>query len=149
MSQAKLEEQAALVALLQVRPQGTRWSEITAEVLEAGSALEVWHRLTPATLMAPPGETEPLDSAAADIDLWLSQGHTVLTILDQEYPSRLRGVHQAPPVLFARGSLVSPDVAVSVVGSRKASDRGLEIAAKVSQALVKQGVTVVAGLALG
>lgn len=98
---------------------------------------------------APTREAEPLDSAAADIRRWMSQGHTFLTILSGEYPSRLRGIHQAPPVLFARGSLLPQDVAVSVVGSRKASDRGLDIAANVARELVTQGVTVAAGLALG
>jgi DNA processing protein len=41
------------------------------------------------------------------------------------------------------------DIAVSVVGSRKASDHGLEIASNVARELVSRGVTVVAGLALG
>jgi DNA processing protein len=149
METVRLEERAALVALLQVRPQGMRWGEITAEVLEAGSALEVWHRLTPATLMDIPGEPDPIDAAARDIGLWTDQGHTLLTILDESYPSRLRGIHQAPPVLFARGSTTPDDVAVSVVGSRKASDHGLEIATNVAHELASRGVTVVAGLALG
>ena len=72
-----------------------------------------------------------------------------MTILDSDYPVRLRGIHQAPPVLFARGSLIRDDSAVSVVGSRKASDRGLAIAAEVARELVARGVTVAAGLALG
>lgn len=53
-------EQAALVALLQRRPEGMRWPEITAEVLEIGSALEVWHRLVPATLIGAPGQPDAL-----------------------------------------------------------------------------------------
>lgn len=149
MDMARLKEGAALVALLRLRPQGLRWPEITAEVLEAGSAVEVWNALTPATLIAPPGEPDPVERATHDIGLWTQQGHRFLTILDHEYPLRLRGIHQAPPVLFARGSLIRDDIAVSVVGSRKASDRGLEIAANVARELVSRRVTVVAGLALG
>jgi DNA processing protein len=146
---SRLEERVALVALLQTRPQGMRWSEITADVLEAGSALEVWHRIVPATLMEPPGESSPLDAAAEAMGRWTEQGQELVTVLDVEYPARLRGVHQAPPVLFARGSLVAHETAVSVVGSRKASERGLAIAASVAQELVSRDVTVVAGLALG
>jgi DNA processing protein len=149
MDMVRLEERAALVALLQVRPQGVRWGEITAEVVEAGSALEVWHRLVPPTLVSPPGELDPIDAAARDIETWADQGHTMLTVLDGAYPARLRGVHQAPPVLFARGSVLPQDRAVSVVGSRKASERGLGIAANVAGELVARDVTVVAGLALG
>jgi DNA processing protein len=143
------DERAALVALLQTRPGGLRWAEITAEVLESASALEVWHRLVPAALVEPPGRPDALESAAHDLDRWTSQGSTPVTILDSDYPIRLRGIHQAPPVLFARGSLIRDDSAVSVVGSRKASERGLAIAAGVARELVARGVTVAAGLALG
>lgn len=116
------EERAALVALLQERPRGLRRGEITVG---------------------------PLEAAAREIASWTDQGHTMLTILDRQYPERLREVHQAPPVLFARGSLVPGDTAVSVVGSRAASARGLEIAARIVEGLVRRNVTVVAGLAAG
>jgi DNA processing protein len=142
-------EQAALVALLQVRPEGLRWPEIAAEVLEAGSALDVWHRLVPAMLIGLPGQPDALESADQEISRWALQGCTLVTILDGDYPVRLRAIHQAPPVLFARGTLVADDSAVSVVGSRKASDRGLSIASGVAHELVSRGVTVMAGLALG
>ncbi|GAB3987865.1 hypothetical protein GCM10029978_108330 [Actinoallomurus acanthiterrae] len=142
-------ERAALVALLRTRPDGMHWSEITADVLEAGSALQVWDAAAPATLTALPGEDHPLRSAAEDIDRWMRQGNRLLAILDAEYPSRLRGIHQAPPVLFARGTPLSDEVAVSVVGSRQASDRGLRIAAHLAQELVARNVTVLAGLARG
>ena len=142
-------EQAAVVALLQTRPQKMTWPDLMTEVVEAGSALEVWERLVPATLMGAPGGQDPIDAAAAEIARWQRQGLTFLTVLDSEYPSRLRGIHQAPPVLFARGRLISDETAVSVVGSRQASDRGLSIAAEVAQGLVLEGVTVMAGLAHG
>lgn len=143
------EEQAALVALLQVRPEGLSWAEIATEVLASGSALEVWHRLVAAPLVHPPGAPDPLESAAQDISLWAGQGSTLVTILDGDYPVRLRGIHQAPPILFARGVLSPDDPAVSVVGSRQATDRGLAIAAGVARGLASRGITVVAGLALG
>jgi hypothetical protein len=67
-------EQAALVALLQVRPEGLRWPEIAAEVLEAGSALDVWHRLVPAMLIGLPGQPDALESADQEISRWALQG---------------------------------------------------------------------------
>jgi DNA processing protein len=149
MDESMTGERAALVALLRTRPGGISWSEVTAEVLEAGSALDVWHRLVPATLLDTPGQPDALESAARDVGEWTRQGSTVLTILDNGYPARLRGVHQAPPILFARGELIADDSAMSVVGSRQASDRGLAIAADVAGELVSRGVTVVAGLARG
>jgi DNA processing protein len=149
MGVSRLREQAALVALLEARPQGVSWAEITADVLEAGSALEVWHRLVPATLLDPPGEPDALDAAALEIARWTVRDCVLTTVLDDDYPVRLRAIHQAPPVLFARGALIPDDPAVSIVGSRQASDRGLDMAAAVARGLVARGVSVVSGLALG
>jgi DNA processing protein len=144
-----LEERAALVALLRDRPGRRGWAEITADVLEGGSAVAVWERLVPPVLVSPAGEPGALEAAARQIAGWTGQGWRVLTILDADYPARLRAIHQAPPVLFARGSVIRDDVAVSVVGSRTASPRGLDIAAGVARELVARGVTVLGGLALG
>jgi DNA processing protein len=149
MDTDRRQDHAALVALLRTRPENMSWAEIAALVLETGSALEVWERAVPAALMSIPGGLDPLEIAIQDIDLWAKQNHTLVTILDDNYPEKLRGIHQAPPVLFVRGALVPNDPAMSVVGSRKASDRGLSIAAAVARELVSRGVTVVAGLALG
>jgi DNA processing protein len=126
-----------------------RWSDITAEVLQAGSALEVWHRLVPAVLVDAPGEPNALEVAARELAEWDEKGWLLVTILDPDYPNRLRAIHQAPPVLFARGTLIQNEPAVSVVGSRKASERGLSIAAAVAQELVSRRITVISGLAHG
>jgi DNA processing protein len=142
-------ERAALVALLRERPGRRGWAELTAQVLAAGSAVDVWERLVPPVLVSPAGEPGALEAAARQIDGWIGQGWRVLTILDERYPARLRAIHQAPPVLFARGTVARNDVAVSVVGSRSASPRGLDIAAGVARGLVARGVTVLGGLALG
>jgi DNA processing protein len=144
-----LRERAALVALLRERPGGRPRAEIVAEVLASGSAIAVWERLVPPVLVSPAGEPGALEAAARQIAQWLEQGWQVLTILDEDYPARLRAIHQAPPVLFARGTVIRDDVAVSVVGSRQASPRGRDIAAGVARELVARGVTVLGGLALG
>ena len=68
-------------------------------------------------------------------------------ILDEAYPARLREIHQAPPFLFAAGELMTEDPAIAVVGSRKASERGLSIATSIATALADEHVTVLSGLA--
>jgi DNA processing protein len=141
-------EHAAVVALLRFRPDKLTWPEITTAVVEVGSALAVWERHVPAIRIGG-AEAEALQAAAADIELWGSQKHTFITILDEDYPTRLRGIPEAPPVLFARGALRRDDPAVSVVGSREASERGVSIARSVATSLAQEGVTVLAGLALG
>ena len=44
-------ERAALVALLRLQPDKLTWPEITTEVVEIGSAMAVWERHVPATLL--------------------------------------------------------------------------------------------------
>jgi DNA processing protein len=70
------------------------------------------------------------------------------------YPEALRGLADSPPVLWARGGadrlaelLDGPGVAV--VGSRRPSAYGVEVAEQLSRGLSAAGVTVVSGLALG
>ena len=146
---SRAEERAALIALLRAGAPARPWSEITADVVEAGSALAVWQRQAPAALMARPGEPDALAAAAEQISHWASQGWRLTTILDADYPARLREIHQAPPALFSRGTLIADDPAVAVVGSRQASQRGLDVAAGIARELAARRITVVAGLARG
>jgi DNA processing protein len=103
-----LEEHAALVALLRVRPGGLSWPSITAELLEVGSAARVWERHAPAALMELPGEVTPA-SVVADLQGWAAQGYRLISILDEDYPEGLRGIHEAPPVIFTRGTVLVDD----------------------------------------
>lgn len=146
---ASPQERAALVALLRERPDGMKYPDVLREVLKTGSALEVWDQHVPAMLLPEPGAVDPLEQAAADLAEWTTEGLRVVTVLDDDYPVRLAGVHEAPPVLFARGDLRRHDPAVSVVGSRKATSRGLDVAARVAWGLVAEGLTVLSGLAEG
>lgn len=144
-----LTEQAAVVALLRTRPDNMTWPDISAALLRCGSAIEVWETCSPATLIPEPGQSDPREAAERDLLTWQEEGLIVSTVLDDSYPARLAGIHQAPPILFARGDLRTHDRAVSVVGSRKASDHGLGIAAGVARDLVDEGITVLSGLAAG
>jgi DNA processing protein len=70
------------------------------------------------------------------------------------YPDALRGLPDSPPVLWVCGGadrfvqlLDGPGVAV--VGSRRPSAYGIEVAEELSRGLSTAGVTVVSGLALG
>lgn len=77
---------------------------------------------------------------------------TVLTIIDDSYPVRLRLTlgDDAPPVLFAKGKLdILNAKSVGFCGARKASPKGLQVAALCAEALVKEGVNVSSGYANG
>ena len=79
-----------------------------------------------------------------------SHGVRVLTLADEEYPPRLRQIHDAPPVLYCRGAIEPCDErAVAIVGTRRASRYGLRQAERLAKGLAEAGVTVVSGLARG
>jgi DNA processing protein len=77
-------------------------------------------------------------------------GISVITIQDDDYPRLLREIPAPPPVLFVKGSLTEDDrVAIAVVGTRRATSYGREMARRISSELAEAGVTVVSGLARG
>jgi DNA processing protein len=74
----------------------------------------------------------------------------VQTYQDRAYPRRLLTIYDYPPVLFLRGTVRPADeLAVAVVGSRKASPYGLRMTRRLTAELTRRGVTVVSGLARG
>ncbi len=74
----------------------------------------------------------------------------VITWLDGDYPRRLKEIDQSPPVLFIRGTInVEDDWAVAVVGTRRVTPYGRQIADEIGRFLAQNGVTVVSGLARG
>ena len=89
-------------------------------------------------------------AAAARYDLTLVCRH------DPRYPARLRDDHAAPAVLHLLGDHARLDVlvggsapAVAIVGTRRASPEGLDIARELGRGLAATGITVVSGMALG
>ena len=77
-------------------------------------------------------------------------GIHVLTWDSPDYPPLLAQVADAPPVLFVRGTITPSDEwAVAMVGTRKASVYGREVARRLAEELGRNGVTVVSGLARG
>jgi DNA processing protein len=74
----------------------------------------------------------------------------LVTVADDAYPANLRMIHDHPPFLFIRGSLEpTDDRAISVVGTRQASDEGVHAAQRIAGALAQRGITVVSGMAEG
>jgi DNA processing protein len=143
------EEHAALVALLRTRPEGRNWRRLTEEVLELDSARAAWDYYHPPQLIPSPDADAALAAADVDLEAWCRAGMLFLSVLDKQFPERLLDIVETPPFVFARGTLVGEDVGLSVVGSRKASPRGLEMAAGIARYLVGEQLTVISGLAAG
>jgi DNA processing protein len=77
-------------------------------------------------------------------------GVEVLTPSDPAYPPLLEGSADPPKALFVRGGLGADDrLAVAVVGARRATPYGLELATRLGRDLAAAGFTVVSGLARG
>lgn len=75
----------------------------------------------------------------------------VLSILEEDYPARLRQINDPPIVLYVRGTL--PDFrtlpAIAVIGKREATLYGMNHAHRVARQLSENGVIVVSGMAKG
>lgn len=74
----------------------------------------------------------------------------VTTILDKNYPRNLKDLPGAPIVLYYRGNIKSANLnSIAIVGSRKITSYGREVARKFSSELASFGITIISGLAHG
>ncbi len=152
-----LSERDAVLALMQVPGIGSvLYSRL---VDECGSPSEVWNLSAQALdsirflsgkvrrrLLEGP-DMEALDRLK---DKMASMGAWVLTLEDSQYPSRLRQISHAPPVLFGLGdSHVLELSSIAIVGSRKASTYGKRVAEEFARGLSEHSFVIVSGLAQG
>lgn len=78
-------------------------------------------------------------------------GLRILTLHDTEYPDRLRNIYEPPILLYVKGRLplFDDEVAIAIVGSRRASDYALGKSEQLAYHLASQGAVIVSGLASG
>lgn len=75
----------------------------------------------------------------------------ILGFNDSAYPARLREIYNPPMVLFYKGNkdLVSYERSIAMVGARRCSPYGRNVAQVFSQQFSRQGIVVISGGALG
>lgn len=75
----------------------------------------------------------------------------VLTIQDTEYPDRLRNILDPPLLLYVQGRmpLFDDEVAVAMVGTRRASPYAVTMGEKLAYQMAGLGAVIVSGLAAG
>ncbi len=146
---------AALAGLPAVGPAGLR------RMLRSGSPATVWELVASGRL---PAEHLPSRAAGAErlrvaaagtspAEVWARcrrHGVAVVPLGSPEFPDRLAADPDPPAVVFLRGEpalLASPTVAV--VGTRRATGYGRQVAHDLAAGLTAVGVSVVSGLALG
>ncbi|MFZ4826264.1 MAG: DNA-processing protein DprA [Phototrophicaceae bacterium] len=74
----------------------------------------------------------------------------LLSLAEPDYPSLLRPIDSPPAILYVRGTLYEQDAqSICIVGTRKASQYGRDIAYRFSYELAQHGYTIVGGLSHG
>ncbi|MDR2391952.1 MAG: DNA-processing protein DprA [Planctomycetota bacterium] len=85
-----------------------------------------------------------------ELEKALRAGVAVIPYDDPNYPKPLLHTFDPPVVLYVRGALTPEDqVAVGIVGTRRATPYGRDSAMEFASSLARGGYTVVSGLALG
>jgi DNA processing protein len=87
--------------------------------------------------------------AQAEAAKIVAVGASLVTWADASYPDRLRQIPDPPLTLAVRGRLEPGELAVAMVGARRASEYGRRVAEDLARGLAQAGVTVVSGLAAG
>ncbi len=79
-----------------------------------------------------------------------SKGISIVISDDDNYPNRLKEIDQPPPVLYVRGEIVEDDFwAVAIVGTRRVTAYGRQVADELATYLAQNGITVISGMARG
>ena len=127
------------------------WDRL-GRLLKEGPPSAAWRHV----LAGGAGEVLSRFAAAADVAHVAAAheraGVEVLLHRSPVYPAALAGDHEAAPVLFRTGSPAAPAPGwprVAVIGTRRASGYGRDVARQLGRELTEAGVSVVSGLALG
>jgi len=91
------------------------------------------------------------NSESARIIKYIEKHKTgIMHIGNKDYPSDLLNIFIPPPILYYRGKRPEDKwFNIAIVGSRRCSHYGREVAAYLSRNLSRIGITIVSGLALG
>ena len=114
------------------------------------SNVAAWQRQAGSTRPRP----HPPAVSEADVDAVLAraaaQAIEPVAWGDERYPTALRTISDPPPLIWLRGNAKAlGGVSVGIVGSRRASVYGLQVAEQLAHELATYGITVVSGLARG
>ena len=93
---------------------------------------------------------QPLSAAAKELSQAQAAGIRLLTWDEPEYPKRLREIYDPPPLLYVRGNIeLLNRHLISIVGSRRPTPYGNQMAERLARDLADRGLVIVSGLARG
>lgn len=96
-------------------------------------------------------EDKNLDGAEKILEDCDREGIHILTIQDADYPERLAMIYDPPAVLYWKGKALSVDdkLTVALVGTRRCTPYGEEVAGRLGLELARNGAVLVSGMAQG
>lgn len=116
------------------------WGANYSEFLEAGFESELIKKIIEKRKeISPEKEFEKVEK----------EGIRIITIMDENYPSALKEIASAPALLYIKGCLKKNEICIAIVGSRKISPYGKQVASQLSRELSLRGITIVSGMAYG
>ena len=95
---------------------------------------------------------EALRRAEQEVRFATDHAIRIYTLADSDYPNRLRACLDAPPVIYYRGTAdLNAARIVSIVGTRRCSDYGTNLATRIVEELAATdaSIVIVSGLAYG
>lgn len=116
----------------------------------ARAALDALPELARRGGAAKPARICSREEASREIENSKKRGIALIALGEPDYPSRLRMIDDAPPLIGVRGKMdVLASHMIAVVGSRNASAAGAKFAERIARELGDAGFVVVSGLARG
>lgn len=96
-------------------------------------------------------DKKKIERARQDENLMVAQGVSYCLAEDERYPSAIRDLKDMPPLLYYKGNIeiLNQYKNVAVIGSRKISKEGMELAYSTGTTVAQKGLNLVNGLALG
>ncbi|NMA64434.1 MAG: DNA-protecting protein DprA [Syntrophomonadaceae bacterium] len=112
-------------------------SELQASLLLSGKVEE---------LMAARRKYDP----RREYENMIRRGYRATTIFDDEYPEVLKTIYNPPAVLYSRGQIEKLNhKGLAIVGARKASSYGRNVARGLARDLARAGYCIISGMARG
>jgi len=73
-----------------------------------------------------------------------------ISLQDKNYPAILKEIHDPPKDIYVKGKIMPQDkIGIAIVGTRKCTQYGKQVAYEISSKLAKLGITIISGLAKG
>jgi DNA processing protein len=93
---------------------------------------------------------QPMSAAAKELAQAQAAGIRLLTWDEPQYPQRLREIYDPPTLLYVRGNIeLLNRHLISIVGSRRPTPYGNQMAQRLARDLADRGLVIVSGLARG